>query len=59
VASDSRSDRDHEPADADDRVVELHPPDAAEPPIDDKDRDPAIQERRAQEGVRAPPDVDE
>jgi hypothetical protein len=40
------TDADHEPSDADDRVVLLDDPAAREPPIDDDDRDPAVQERR-------------
>jgi hypothetical protein len=33
--------RDHDPEDADDRVVELDEPDSPDPPVDDDDRDPA------------------
>ncbi|HEX2087397.1 MAG TPA: hypothetical protein VHF89_17070 [Solirubrobacteraceae bacterium] len=46
----TRGDTDHEPSDADDRVVELHEPAAPEPPIDDEDRDPAVQQRRRRRG---------
>jgi hypothetical protein len=31
---------DHDPADADDRIVEFDDPEATDPPVDDEDRDP-------------------
>jgi hypothetical protein len=48
------TDADHEPSDADDRVVLLDDPAAREPPIDDDDRDPAVQERRKKRQERVP-----
>jgi hypothetical protein len=39
-------DADHEPTDADDRIVELDDPEQLEPPIDDEDRDPARRDRQ-------------
>jgi len=49
-----KEDADHEPSDADDRVVLLDDPAAREPPIDDDDRDPAVQERRKKRQERVP-----
>jgi hypothetical protein len=48
------ADADHEPSDADDRVVPLDDPAAREPPIDDDDRDPAVQERRRKASGQRP-----
>jgi hypothetical protein len=38
---------DHEPADSDDRGVELDDPDSYDLPVDDDDRDPARGERES------------
>jgi hypothetical protein len=40
----ARGERGREPADADDRVVDLDEPRESEPPVDDDDRDPAVRE---------------
>ncbi|HEX2087431.1 MAG TPA: hypothetical protein VHF89_17240 [Solirubrobacteraceae bacterium] len=47
------ADADHEPSDADDRVVPLDDPRATEPPVDDDDRDPAVQLRLRRRGPAA------
>jgi hypothetical protein len=44
------TDPDHEPTDADDRIVEPVEPAQPDPPVDDEDRDPVVQTRRRRRG---------